>query len=497
MAKELGYYKDNNLDVSFLELQKNINPLQVLHDKKVDFALSNYTIAYQNKKLQDLTLIATYFQRSPLVLISKKEISSILGLKNKKIMLSSNEINNVSLRKLLYSFDINEQNTDFITQDYSIQHFINKTVDSISIFTSNELYELEQYRIPFNVIDPFEYGFETKANNLFTSHEKIKNNPEQVRNFLFATKKGWEYALRNIEATAKVIQEKYAKGKSLEKLIYEGKAIRELMLISLFNIGHVNERFVYNEYSHLIQTNKLGSEQTTDKLILNNEQQQQCIQEKHLKKAQDSQEPLIIFFLLALLFMVLIWSFRMHREIKLRKDAETKFYHQAYHDMLTGLPNRTLFFDRLSQAMKNADRRNEKIALFYIDLDCFKQVNDSYGHHVGDALLQEVAKILKLATRETDTVARMGGDEFIVIINNFSKPEVIELSVKKIMQATQESRVIYNQEINISMSIGIAIYPDHGPTSATLIKNADTAMYEAKNTGRNNYKYSTHKGGGE
>ncbi len=167
-----------------------------------------------------------------------------------------------------------------------------------------------------------------------------------------------------------------------------------------------------------------------------------------------------------------------------RKDDEIK--KQAFHDALTGLPNRILFEDRLEQAVRRSYRHQKKIVLLFIDLDDFKGVNDTFGHSYGDILLQEVAKRLSASVRENDTVARLGGDEFTVILEDVKSRYDPTVIAKKIIKNLEDPIVIKEHETFIGASIGIAIYPDDGRDAETLIKNADVAMYKAKEEGRNN-----------
>lgn len=165
--------------------------------------------------------------------------------------------------------------------------------------------------------------------------------------------------------------------------------------------------------------------------------------------------------------------------------------HQANYDALTALPNRHLFQDRLSQAIAVADRSQEKVALLYIDLDRFKYVNDTFGHQSGDLLLCQVAERLKSTVRKSDTVARLGGDEFSIIISqiDLSTLALIEKVANKILTSLSKPYRLDGNEAFISCSIGISIYPDNGATLEELIINSDSAMYKAKELGRNAYEF--------
>ncbi len=161
----------------------------------------------------------------------------------------------------------------------------------------------------------------------------------------------------------------------------------------------------------------------------------------------------------------------------------------ATHDILTGLPNRQLLQDRLSQAMVFGQRNNDLFAVLFIDLDSFKTINDSLGHNFGDELLKHVSQRLIKCTRITDTVARLGGDEFVIVATQLNKPKDTVKIARSIIQALRDPFCIQNQELYISASIGIAVFPEDGQNSHTLLKHADIAMYKAKERGRNNYQH--------
>jgi diguanylate cyclase (GGDEF)-like protein/PAS domain S-box-containing protein len=179
----------------------------------------------------------------------------------------------------------------------------------------------------------------------------------------------------------------------------------------------------------------------------------------------------------------------MLRDISEQKLAQQQIEKLAHYDALTHLPNRTLFYDRIGQAIMMAKRNHRSIVLMYIDLDGFKQVNDTLGHHTGDLLLVEVAKRLRLCVRESDTLARLGGDEFTVILNDTHEREDMEMLAKKIIESIDHPFQMEGQSVNIGVSIGIARYPDDASTTGTLLIVADKAMYAAKAVGKNSYRF--------
>ena len=163
----------------------------------------------------------------------------------------------------------------------------------------------------------------------------------------------------------------------------------------------------------------------------------------------------------------------------------------AHSDELTGLPNRALFMDRLGQIMIHAHRNHSRFALLFLDLDGFKTVNDSFGHQAGDELLQAVARRLLAGVRESDTVARMGGDEFIIILNDLNHWEEPGIVARKLLETFATPFSIGKIVCSIGVSIGVSIYPDDAEDAQNLISCADLAMYEAKRAGKNNFRFSS------
>jgi len=173
------------------------------------------------------------------------------------------------------------------------------------------------------------------------------------------------------------------------------------------------------------------------------------------------------------------------------KRNEEKITHQAYHDALTGLPNRLLFNDRLTMAMAHANREGQGLAVLFLDLDHFKNINDSLGHAVGDLLLQQVAERLVRWSRDEDTVARIGGDEFLMLLPGADDPDYAVYAARRILASLSKPFAIRGHELYATASIGITVYPHDGKDTETLVSNADLAMYRAKEDGRNNYELFT------
>ncbi len=229
------------------------------------------------------------------------------------------------------------------------------------------------------------------------------------------------------------------------------------------SLGQVNKDLIdqlRTEQKETLQSNKLLAQEIDEKNIL----------EKELFSYRDHLERLVEKR-----------TEDLRSEIQIRRNSEAKLEHQAYHDALTGLPNRTLLKERLERCMKRSRRTGQKLALLFMDLNDFKNVNDTLGHNAGDLLLQNVSVRLIECCRDEDAVARISGDEFMIIIENVSEgiPEV-QLVCDRLITTLERPHYIAGQNLEVKASIGITIYPDDGQDVETLIKNSDMAMYKAK-----------------
>ncbi len=203
----------------------------------------------------------------------------------------------------------------------------------------------------------------------------------------------------------------------------------------------------------------------------------QTVSDDHITLLQQANAHLVI---------ATIEANKLTEQVQQSKDA---LDHLAHHDVLTGLPNRIVLLDRLNQAIELARRQSGQLAIMFMDLDQFKHINDSLGHAVGDQLLQSIAQRLVTCVRQSDTVSRQGGDEFVLLLPNIERAEDAAIFAQKILAALAPPHRIGGHDLHIGVSIGISIYPDNGRDAETLIKRADTAMYYAKESGRNNFKF--------
>nr|WP_321268583.1 diguanylate cyclase [uncultured Sulfurimonas sp.] len=254
MAKEKGFYEEVGLQTTLLEYNNDINIEASVLSQKVDFGISNTPVMIKNRTLQPTVILATYLHHSPLVFVTQPDIKKPSQLNGKKIMATDYEYYQSSLSLLMNHFFIDGI---YIPHSFGIEEFKNKEVDAMSVFMSNEIYKLDKQKIPYNIIDPFDYGFTAQAMNLFSSYEFTQKNIKKIENFLQATKKGWQYAVDNTDETIKIIHSKYNNSKTIEELNFEAKVIINSMLLNEYEIGEVDKELLQRVHTQLSRTSKL------------------------------------------------------------------------------------------------------------------------------------------------------------------------------------------------------------------------------------------------
>jgi polar amino acid transport system substrate-binding protein len=265
MAKEKGFYKDVGLDVELREYKEGVDIVDSVLSRQSNYGIYNSSVVVSDGKLKPTILMATYYQKSPLIFVTSKDIKQPSDLVGKRIMGTTDELKYSSLALMLDHFFINNKNANFLEHSFNINDFIDHKVDAMSAFRTNQLFELDQLNIPYNIIDPADYGFSMSAVNLFTSYSEALSHPERSRQFIDASNKGWAYALAHPQETIDVIYNHYSKEKSLEALTYEAEVTRKMMLLDFFDIGATNKELTIRavnqlQYSGLLaKSEKLGT----------------------------------------------------------------------------------------------------------------------------------------------------------------------------------------------------------------------------------------------
>ena len=490
MAQAQGFYKEEGLDVKIVPGGPGVNMKEEVLSHRADFAIGNSGLALSFMQGVPLVLLADIFQRSAGVLITRPGYGKSIEILSQR---------NIALRALqdnpeLYAI-FNKQGilpgdlNKVLSINYPLEDFISGKADAIHAYLSNEPFYLNKRNVPFEVIDPINYGIDFYGDALFSRLDYVQKNSETVKRFTRASIKGWAYALANIPDTVDYLHQGPASKKDRAHLLFEAAVTKGLIMPDYVPIGHINP----SRWEKIADTFKeLGLAPINSKLDAS-------FYFSYWSERGERFQYSILLGAFSALFLIVggfvfwyrIVNIRLKASIQDKDELILKVEKVASFDSLTGLPNRRLFLDRLNQAIKWASRTSTFIAVVYIDLDRFKEVNDSLGHNGGDEFLKIIATRLASGLRESDTVARFGGDEFVVLLCNLSKPENVELIIQEFVRKITQATSIQGNILYPSASFGISIYPTDGDQAETLLKNSDQAMFAAKSQGTSNYHFFT------
>lgn len=317
------------------------------------------------------------------------------------------------------------------------------------------------------------------GDTLFTSQNFSQKHPEIVITVRKALIQGWQYALRHPEEMVSLIIEQYPSKKDRLALEFESQIVPPLLATDLVDIGFMS----HNRWRHI-----------GDTFVISGLMKENYRLEGFLFETEDTLPVWVYIVLLTGLLMfslggvttvyILRINHRLRHSLVQINEQKNVIEHQASHDTLTGLPALRLARDRWDNAIGLAKRKQSRAAVLFIDLDDFKAVNDTFGHDTGDYVLKSVAHRLSKSIREIDTAARVGGDEFIVILNGINASDDASTVAEKLISAIQMPIEYNNYLINIGVSIGIGVYPDHASNASDLLRHADMSMYSAKKAGK-------------
>jgi polar amino acid transport system substrate-binding protein len=261
IAKEKGFYKEAGLDVDLIEYEAGIDTVEQVLTQTNNYGIHNSSVIIHDGKLKPIVLLATYFQQSPLIFVTSKAIKTPNDLVGKTFMGTTDELKYSSLAILLDHFYITPKNAKFIEHTFNIDDFIQHKVDVMSAFRTNQLFELDQLNIEYNIIDPADFGFLMSAVNLFTSQAEALQHPKRTRKFINASNQGWRYALAHPEESIDIIYKKYSQRNSIAALTHEAAVTKKMMLLDFFEIGAINTDLTLRAVKQLHHTGLLAANQ--------------------------------------------------------------------------------------------------------------------------------------------------------------------------------------------------------------------------------------------
>ena len=387
------------------------------------------------------------------------------------------------------------ERVNIFPSSYNVEDLINRKVDAFNSYLTNEPYFLQQRDIPYHVINPANYRVDFYSDILFTTEAELHDHPGRVEAMRRATLKGWRHAMDHPDEIIDLLIKKYRVEKSRKHLEFEAAEMRKLIFPDLIEIGHMNQMRWHHMADSFVSAGLVQPDYSLEGFIYDTTPRQ-------LPKWV---LPLMIAAIVVILVISFITMFllRVNRrlaitEARLRSTNEDlcskldeigelnlRIQEQSIRDPLTGLYNRRYLDEMLEREISRAKREGYRISLAMMDLDHFKNVNDTYGHQVGDLVLRTLGKLLLEHAREGDIACRYGGEEFVLVLPR--------LSVEHAYHRAEEWRQAFagvvtrhgDLEISCTMSVGLAAYPDHSASSDKLISQADKALYKAKLAGRN------------
>ncbi len=485
-AKEQGYYQQAGLDVEIRPAHPETDVVAAVTSGEAQYGvgMSSLLLSYHNQS--PVVVLATIFQHSPLIILTKQTsiTQGLHDLVGKSLMV---ERQSDELTAYLKLEGITPSQLRIIEHSFNPLDLKHDHIDAITAYATNEPFFLREAGIPYNAYTPRSAGIDFYGDNLFTTKQEIADNPERVKAFRQASLEGWKYAMAHPKEIIELILRDYPTTYSRDFLTFESQEMVKLLQPNLVEMGYMNPgrwRHIANTYADL---NMLPKDISLDGFI-------------YQTKPKSYSEFLfgslaIAIVLLLIVSYITLYIYRTNRRLDLAlsesENNQRVIWHQANIDPLTNLPNKRLLIDRIKQQIKKSKRDKQRFGLLHIDLDHFKLINDSRGHHIGDVLLKQVALRLENTVRSTDTVARLDGDSFALILSEIADRTSVDNIANNILQLIKEPFDVGGQSYYLTVSIGIVIYPDDSKSVKTLIQNLNQAMYHAKRTGRDCFHYYT------
>ncbi len=489
-ALEKGFYKEAGLDVILWPNGYNgsfVSPVDAVVSGDAQFGISNSGLVLDYLNGKPVVALAATLQHSAVswLVLEKSGIRSIQDMVNKRLMTVFPLSESLELLEPFRAEGIDPKKLNLTQTIFDLQPLIDGKIDAYDAYVTNEPFLLEQKGIPYRIIDPRTYGIDFYGDVLFTSQAELQNNPERVEAFRKASMAGWRYAMAHPDEIIDLIVNKYAPQKNREHLRFEARAMWNLMQPDIIEMGHMNPGRWLRIAEIMTEHNRIIDDKILDSFIYTPDNYQQNL----LRYLQIATITSVIALLLA---GIASWIYRTNRrlvrEIAARQSAEEQLRHLSETDALTGLANRRAFDQQLNKEFQRYLRYRHPFCVVMVDIDWFKHINDTYGHPAGDHVLTEFAWRLRDHIRKTDVLARIGGEEFAILM-----PETSPLEAKKRTEALQ--KCINNAPFQLgnsadsplmmTASFGISCVADNDLVAEASLIRADTALYKAKNSGRN------------
>ncbi len=476
-AIQQGYYRDLGIEVVLLEPDGHESAIETVVRREADFGVAGSDLVLYRHRGAPVVALAVILQHSPLALLCLESagVDHLHDLAGKTVALESQA---GDLLALLQAEGLHpNRDFDVTAHPFDVDGLLRGDVVALSAYTTDEVFLLEQSGRPFRVFSPRQNGIDFYGDALFTSEDFLDQNPELVKAFREASLRGWEYAFAQPEAIIELILSDYTRRHSPEHLAYEARTMRALTAVELVPLGFMNP----GRWQHVHATYRsLGLVEGALDL------QRFLYQPETPASVFPWLLTGVFTAIIVLVSSVALMFFRLNRQLRReicrRQALELELTQLAMRDTLTDLPNRRAFLAALQGEL--VQPAQSETCLIACDLDYFKTINDTYGHAAGDAALQHFAEVVRGLLRKSDTVGRLGGEEFGILTPDTTVAGA-ETLAKRILDALDKAPFDYDgHAITISASFGITRVDPSESVPEQVLQRADHATYLAKRSGR-------------
>ena len=493
-AKEKGYYKDAGLKVEFIEADSSTNVVKKVLAQKVQYGVGTSSLLLSRAKGLPVVALAVIFQHSPYQIFASSEIHSLKDLIGKTVMIESDAD---ELFAYLKKENVPLDKINLIPHSFNGKDLIAGKIKAMSGYLTNDPYFLNADNFTYQRFSPRSVGIDFYGDNLFTSELEIQNHPKRTSAFLKASMRGWDYALTHQSEIINLIMKKYNPSFSKENIVFQAKQMTALVKPDLIEIGYMNPVRWKNIANTYISLDLLAKDYKISKNFL------------YENKPINIPTWLLYAFFSGLIMLILITVFTIkliafNRKLKktqvllnksnfelsaLAKEKNLlleKLKEQANRDPLTNMYNKRHFAIISDSILELTNRSKESLSVIMIDIDKFKNINDTHGHIIGDKILILLANKLMSLVRKSDTIARVGGEEFAILLPNTSATQA-NILARKIREEVEKT--IFEEsttKINFTISLGVYEFNKKEDKNInSVLHKADKALYAAKNSGRN------------
>lgn len=486
-AIKKGFYREEGLKIILKEPNPNLDAASLVANGKAEFGVSGSDLILQRSQGVPVVALAVIYQHSPLALAAKQGVSQLKQLVGKRVAL---EAQSGEIIAMFRREGVDESDIKLAKHMFHPNELLKGKVDALSIYTSDEVFDLRQAQYHYSLFSPRAYGIDFYGDTLFTSERMIQSQPDVVESFRKASLKGWDYAVNHTKEMIDFILEQYGSRHSREHLRFEAENALVFIMADMLEIGYMHTW----RWQHILNTYKSIGLVEPHRLV----DLKSFIYKPPVK--QDYKRFYLIFGLVCIILFIVaniaLAFFRLNRRLKIQiseSDAlRGELEQMAFTDFLTGVANRRYFIKSFNSELERIKRYKTEMALVEIDLDHFKNINDTHGHLFGDSALCHFVKMTQSILRHNDIFGRTGGEEFCVVL-----PETDMIGAKvfaeRLMVKLDETPIPHdNKKVILSASMGISnVTPND--TAEEVIGRADEALYEAKNSGRHAIRFKIEK----